>query len=179
MRAIVEGLASPYRFGNLLPAIYQEDEFTMRWVSAFDDVLSPVVSVLDNIEAYFDPTFAPLDFVEWLAGWVGVELDETWPERAKRELVSRAVELFRIRGTVEGLVRHVAIYTGVEPEIEETGGCSWSVEPGSDLPGNARPSLVVRVRVPEGADVDERRLDRIVLASKPAHIPHRVEVLRT
>jgi phage tail-like protein len=178
VRAHVEGLASPYKFGELLPAVYQEDEFTMRWMEAFDEVLSPIVSVLDNVEYYFDPAFAPLDFVEWLATWVGVELDETWPDSAKRELVTQAVELFRIRGTVVGLTRHVAIYTGVEPEIQESGGCSWSSEASSELPGNARPSLVVRVRVPDVTAVDERRLDRIVLASKPAHVPHRVEVLQ-
>ncbi|MCU1496026.1 MAG: repeat domain protein [Acidimicrobiaceae bacterium] len=175
----MDGLASPYKFGELLPSIYQEDEFTMRWISAFDDVLAPVVSVLDNVESYFDPALAPLDFVDWLASWVGVELDETWPEGAKRELVAHAVELFRIRGTIEGLARHVAIYTGAEPEIRESGGCSWSLEANSDLPGNVRPSLVVRVRVADVSTVDERRLDRIVLASKPAHVPHRVEVLQT
>lgn len=179
MRAHVDALASPYAFGELLPAIYQEDEFTMRWLSAFDEVLSPVVSVLDNVESYFDPTIAPLDFVEWLASWVGVELDETWPDDAKRELVANAVDLFRIRGTVHGLARHIAIYTGAEPEIEESGACTWSPQSGTELPGSARPSLIVRVRVPDAGAVDARRLDRIVLASKPAHIPHRVEVLET
>lgn len=151
----------------------------MRWVSAFDDVIAPIVSVLDNVETYFDPSLAPIDFVQWLASWVGIELDETWPESAKRELVAEAVELFRIRGTIEGLARHVEIYCGVRPEILESGGCTWSERAEGDLPGSDRPSLVVRVRVDADADVDERRLDRIVLSSKPAHVPHRVEVVRT
>jgi phage tail-like protein len=175
----VPGLASPYSFGSLLPAIYQEDDFAMRWMSAFDDVLAPCVLTIDNIEHYFDPALAPGDFVEMLAGWVGVELDETWSEESRRALVAEAVSLYRVRGTVAGLKRHVAIYTGVEPEIEESGGCTVSELSGGALPGSDRPYLVVRVRVDDPGTVDERRLSRLVASSKPAHLPHRVEVLAT
>ncbi|HVB06160.1 MAG TPA: phage tail protein [Acidimicrobiales bacterium] len=179
MRGSVDGLPSPYRFAELLPAIYQEDEFVQRWMLGFDAVLAPVAATLDNIESYFDPALAPQDFVAFLAGWVGVELDETWSDDARRELVNRAVELFKIRGTVEGLRQHVAIYAGVEPEIEESGGCTYSLEPNSALPGEGTPRLVVRVRVPGDSLIDEGRLDRLVASAKPAHIPHRVEVVRT
>ncbi|MCU1491789.1 MAG: hypothetical protein JWM85_3194 [Acidimicrobiaceae bacterium] len=178
MRGTVEDLRSPYVFSRLLPAIYQEDGFVERWMSAFDTVMASIVSTLDNIESYFDPHVAPLDFVAYLADWVGVELDETWSDDAKRELVARAVELFKVRGTVDGLKQHVAIYVGTEPEIEESGACTWSETSSGQLPGNARPYLVVRVRVPDPEAVDVRRLDRIVAASKPAHLPHRVQVER-
>lgn len=178
MRGTVEGLPSPYRFAELLPAIFQEDEFVQRWMLGFDTVLSPVASVLDNVEAYFDPAVAPQDFVAYLATWVGVELDETWSDDARRELVRRAVELFKIRGTVEGLRQHVAIYAGVTPEIEESGGCVASLKADSDLPGEETPRLLVRVRVPDRSPIDEGRLDRLVASAKPAHIPHRVEVVR-
>jgi hypothetical protein len=107
-----------------------------------------------------------------------VELDETWSEAARRELVGRAVELYRIRGTFEGLRQQVAIYAGVDPEIEESGGCVASEVAGSELPGLATPSLVVRVRVPADSPIDERRLDRLVAAAKPAHLPHEVSVVR-
>jgi phage tail-like protein len=176
VRAAVEGLASPYRFAELLPAIYQEDAFACRWVSGFDDVLAPIVSVLDNIEAYFDATVAPPDFLEYLASWVGVELDETWTEPARREFVARAVELVKARGTLEGLRRLVEIYTGATPEIEESGGCSVSIVANGPLPGRARQSLVVRVRAAPDRVIDEARLSRLVASAKPAHVPHRVEV---
>jgi hypothetical protein len=35
----------------------------------------------------------------------------------------------------------------------------------------------VRVQTPH--DIDERRLDALVAAAKPAHIPHRVELTET
>ena len=178
MRGNVAGMASPYSFGRLLPAVFQEDDFALRWMSALDEVLAPVVSVLDNVEHYFDPELAPADFLAWLAAWAGVdELDETWPEQGQRELVAEAVALFRVRGTVAGLKRHLAIYTGAEPEIEESGGCAWSGEAGSPLPGDERPRLVVRVAVPTPLPVELKRLDLIVAASKPAHLPHRVELV--
>ncbi len=178
MRGTVGGLASPYSFGALLPAVYQEDGFAMRMMAAFDEVLAPVVSTIDNVEHYFEPALAPSDLVEMLAWWVGVELDETWSDEARRELVAEAASLYRIRGTVAGLRRHVAIYAGVEPEIEESGACGWSSQPGSRLPGDRRPGLLVRVRVADPDSIDVRRLDRLVAASKPAHVPHVVEVVR-
>ncbi|HEX2040931.1 MAG TPA: phage tail protein [Acidimicrobiales bacterium] len=177
MRGVVEGLASPHPIGLTLPALYQEDEFALRLTAAFDEVWAPVFAVLDNLTAYLDPSLAPLDFVEYLARWVGVELDETWPEERRRDLVGQAVELYRWRGTVHGLAALVAVYTGVEPEIEESGGAAWSPTPGGELPGSAEPSLTVRVRVADPSTVDAARLEAIVAAAKPAHIPHQVEVL--
>jgi phage tail-like protein len=179
VRGTVDDLPSPYAFGTLLPSIYQEDDLALRFVSAFDVVLSSAVSTIDNIAAYFDPSTAPADLVEYLAGWVGVELDETWSDASRRELVSRAVELFRIRGTGEGLRANVAIYTGGEPEIEESGGCVASETADGEFPGSDHPSLVVRVRIPNGSTIDVSRVDRLVAAAKPAHIPHRVEVIST
>lgn len=177
MRGTVAGLPSPHPIGHTLPALFQEDGFALRFTAALDEVLSPVFSVLDNLDSYLDPSLAPVDFVEYLAAWVGVELDETWPEDRRRELVSQAVELYRWRGTVRGLSALVRIYAGVEPEIEERGGTAWSPTPGGELPGRPEPGLTVRVRVPEPATVDAGRLEAIVAAAKPAHVPHQVEVL--
>ena len=177
MRLATEGIPSPYAFAELLPAIFQEDEFARRFVAGFDDVLSPLVAVLDNIAAYFDPRLAPSDFVSMLAGWVGVELDETWNDDARRELVARAVALLKLQGTVEGLRQLVEIYTGVSPEIDEGGACVASEEPTGAIPGRAGAPLVVRVRVADATTIDRIRLDRLVAAAKPAHIRHEVEVV--
>lgn len=177
MRGTVEGLKSPYAFVELLPSVYQEDDFARRFVSGFDELLAPIVSVLDNVEAYFDPMLAPADFVEYLASWVGVELDETWSDEARRRLVATAVDLVKVRGTLEGLRRLVEIYTGVDPEILDGGGCAVSLEPNGPLPGSASAPLVVTVRVPDPERIDAGRLHRLVGAAKPAHVVHRVEVL--
>jgi phage tail-like protein len=176
-RGLVPGLTSPFPMGAALPSIYQEDDFAMRFVSAFDEVLAPVITALDNVDAYLDPTTAPEDYLDWLAFWVGIELDETWPMERRRQLVSRAVDLYRWRGTVKGLAETVAIYTGAEPEILESGGMVWSTTPGTPFPGKAKPEVTVRLRVKDPSTIDVPRLERLVEAAKPAHILAKVEVL--
>lgn len=177
MRGTIDSMVSGHPMGHSLPALYHDDEFAQRLMAALDVVVAPIFSVLDNLPAYLDPAVAPLDFVEFLARWVGIELDETWPETRQRQLVSEAVRLYRWRGTKRGLREVVALYVGVEPEIEDNGGVTWSPTPGGDLPGSAEPFVVVRVRVPDIDAVNKVRLEALVAAAKPAHVPHRVEVV--
>ena len=179
MRGLIEDLDTPHPLGASLPALFQEDGFAQRFTSALDAVLAPVFCTLDNLEAYFDPRLAPRDFVVWLAAWVGLALDENWPVERQRALIAEAAQLYRWQGTAKGLAAHVALYTGSEPEIVDSGGCSWSATPGGSLPGTAEPRVTVLVRVPDPSAVDRRRLDAIVAAAKPAHVVHEIEVLQS
>jgi phage tail-like protein len=176
-RGPVEGLENARPIGQQLPALYQEDEFALRFTGALDDVLAPVLLTLDCLSAYFDPWLAPSDMLTWLAGWVGAEVYETWTLAKRREVVARAVDLYRRQGTVPGLAERIELVFGVTPEIEESGGVTASATPGAPLPGRPEPALVVRLRVDDPTTVDVRRLDVLVAAVKPAHVPHRVEVL--
>jgi phage tail-like protein len=177
MRGTLAGLPSPHPLARSLPAVYQdEDPFTVRLTQAFDELLAPIIATLDNLPAYIDPALAPEDFVDWLAEWVGIELDETWDLERRRRLVATATDLHGRRGTAAGLADHVRLATGGEVEVVENGGTAWSVDSGSPLPGTSRPALLVRVRVGEPASVDTGRLDRLVTSVKPAHVPHRIEV---
>lgn len=176
-RGRIEGLESPHPLGGMLPALYQEDDLVQRFTQALDIVLTPVLLTLECVDAYLDPWLAPADFVEWLAGWLAVALDETWPVERQRELVSRAVDTYRWRGTLPGLRTLVEIYTGYEAEIFESGGVAWSPTPGGDPPGSPASLLTVRLSVPAAASLDLKRLEAVVVAAKPAHIPHVVEVI--
>ncbi len=176
MRGGLSGLHSPFPLGSSLPGIYQDDGFVQELCAGLDEVFAPLVATLDCLPAYLDPETTPLDVLEWLAGWVGVVLDDVAPER-RRVVVRRAAELHRWRGTARGVRAAVAAWCGVEPELLESGGSGWSAEAGAPLPGEPAPSLLVRVRVPDPAAVDVRRLEALVAATKPVHVPHRVEVL--
>ncbi len=178
MRGVVSGLASPHPVGPTLPGLYQEDAFTQRLLGAFDEVVAPVFASLDALDAYLDPALAPEDFLDWLAGWVGIGLDQTWPAERRRAFVASAVELFRLRGTSTGLAAHVAIFSGGEVEVVESGAAAWSSKAEAALPGQAAPDLLVRVKVADPSGVDTTRLDALVAAAKPAHVPHRVEVVK-
>jgi phage tail-like protein len=175
----VPGVAVAHPLGEMLPALYLDDEFAQQLCAGLDQVLAAAVGALDSIDAYIDPALAPPDFLVWLAGWVGLLIDETWPEEQQRRFVTEAVDLYRWRGTTRGLAGLVRIYVGVEPEIAETGAVSWSSAPGAPLPGRrsrVNPALLVRVRVPDPSTVDERRLTAIVAAATPAHVPYKIEV---
>ena len=74
MRGIVPDLASAVPIAQRLPGVYQEGDFTQRFVSTFDTALAPVIATLDGLPGYVDPWLAPPDFLDWLAGWVGVEV---------------------------------------------------------------------------------------------------------
>lgn len=177
MRGGLEGLGTPYPIGAMLPAVFQEDPVAMSWTGALDEVLAPAISTLDCLAAYVDPTLAPPDFVPWLAGWLGTVLDENWPLARQREAVAECVRLFRGRGTVDGLRAMVQLATGGEVEITESGGIRWSTTPNSPLPGRAQTHLAVRVTVAKGTPVDVTALEELLVAEKPAHVPHSLEVV--
>ena len=65
-----------------LPAIYQDGDFGMRFVGALEELLDPIVAVLDALPAHFDPDHAPRDILDLLAAWLGVDLDESPGHRA-------------------------------------------------------------------------------------------------
>lgn len=177
MRGVVEGLGSPHPLGAMLPGVYQEDGIVQRLVGALDRSMAPVLSTLENLDAYVDPHLAPDDVVRWLAGWVGLVVDETWPPGRTRRLVAAAAELYRWRGTPRGVVELVRLVTGAVPELHDSGGVAWSVSPGSEPPGLATPSLVVRVPAAGPGAVDDRRLTALVAAAVPAHVPVVVETV--
>ena len=178
MRGTVVDLASPQPMGPAMPALYQEDPFAQGFLSALDTVLAPVMGTLDNLDAYLDPYLTPDDFLGWLATWVGMTVDDSWTIERRREAVARAVELYRLRGTATGLQQQIEIHTGGAVEIIENGGTAWSIDPGGELPGSPKPLVVVRVQVDDPKALDASRVEALVAAAKPAHVEHRVEIVK-
>jgi phage tail-like protein len=177
MRAMTEGLPSPHPIGRLLPGIYLEDDFVQKLTEGLDAVLAPLLSTLDNLDSYIDPDLTPSDFVTWLSGWVGLLRDPAESVDGRRAMIKEIVEIYRRRGTGHGLRDHIAVAFGVVPELIETGGVSWSRQPRSPLPGLAEPELIVRISVDEPSKFDREGLNRFVEQNKPAHVPHRIELL--
>lgn len=174
MRGTLDSMESPYPLGSLLPALLQGDELLQRWTSGLDPVLATVLVTLDCIEAYVDPRTAPDDFLQWLASWVAVNLDERWPDERRRAAVTDSASLHAGQGTMEGLRRLIALQCGVDPLVVDSGGTSWSTRAGSPLPGSDVPFVVVQV--PAGTDVDRSRLEAVLADVVPAHVPVTVEV---
>ncbi|GAA2354801.1 phage tail protein [Streptomyces carpaticus] len=177
MRGAYPRLPTPHPLLELLPAVYQEQDFVRRFTGALDEVLAPILLSLDNLPAHLHPRSAPEDFLRWLAGWVAVEVDEERPVNQRRAVVASAVTRHGRRGTRAGLAAAVRIETGVEPEIEESGAAGWSPHPGGPVPGAARPWVTVRLRVADPDGFDRVGLEQVIAQEVPAHVPFRLEVL--
>jgi phage tail-like protein len=177
MRGSVADPRSPHPLAEQLPAVYAEDPFAQRFATGLDVVLGPLLTVLDCLDAYITPVLAPEDFLDWLGQWIGSELDGDTPLAIRREAIATAVTLHRRRGTAAGLAAAVRLATGVTPEITESGGSAWSARPLGPYPGTPEPGLRVTLRVPDPARVNRVRLDAVVAAAAPAHLPFTLEVV--
>jgi phage tail-like protein len=165
MRGVIPDLVSAVPIAQRLPGVYQEEEFAQRFVSTFDDALAPIIATLDGLAGYVDPWLAPADFLDWLAGWVGVDNDETWSVPQRRAIVARAALVHRRRGTARGIEDAVRLtVSDCRVEVVESGT-------------PAAPVVTVRVSVSDVDAVDVRRVDALVTGVKPAHVAHVVEVL--
>lgn len=138
-----------------LPAIFQrddEDHFLENFLKGFEFVLTgrdektPIASVsmshiLEGMDQFFDPDVTPDNFVEWLAGWVALEvkrgelwegkkgkedgkkeggqnlpLEETGTGR-NRHLIRNLIPIYHRRGTKKGIEEALLIYLGEEAKI--------------------------------------------------------------
>ncbi|WP_370941870.1 phage tail protein [Amycolatopsis sp. cg5] len=176
MRAATPGVESPYPLATLLPSVLREDRFLARWTAGLDEVLVPIISTIDCLHGYLDPLLAPEDFVRWLAGWFGVLLDESWAFDRQRAVIAEAVELYRMRGTLTGLGRHLALVVDGTVEIEEGGGVSWSRRPTAPSPEDAT-RVTVRVVPNDPAAFSRDAVEAVVRAAKPVHVVHRLVVM--
>jgi phage tail-like protein len=156
-----------------LPAIYREGDFGMRFVEALETLLDPVVGILDALPEHFDPDLAPPDLLELMAGWMGVELDESWSEWQRRELVHRAAELARRRGTRVGLEKALAIAFPDLPLRVADAGAVVHAPTAEELPEAQPPSFIVYCDVPLA---EPALLARMIEQMKPVHVSYRLRI---
>ncbi len=110
-----------------LPAVFASEptsaDFTARFVSLFDTTVRGIERVVDTEASLFDPAStpaervgtAPIDFLSWLATWIGVTFDRSWSEPRRRRLLARAGAFFAWRGTVRGLREQLLTLLGWDP----------------------------------------------------------------
>jgi phage tail-like protein len=182
---------SPHPLGATLPALYLDDVFAQNLCASLDEVLAPVIGVLDCFPAYLDPRMAPPDMLDWLASWTGLLAARKLPVARRRRLVARAAALHAWRGTPDAVRELVELACNRPVELVESGGTGWSPHPGTPLPGSDQPGLVVRVRTGDVLDqphevldpddaalpVDPDLLERLLELVVPAHLPVRVELV--
>jgi len=159
---------------NGLPALYQDGDFGMRFVGALEELLDPIVAVLDGLPYHFDPNFAPPDILELLAAWLGVDLDEMQDIKHQREMVLRSAELARKRGTVGGMELALKLHFPQVPmRVEDNGGVIWHGRPGpAEKPSS---SFIVYCDIPVDETV-QAAIARCIEQYKPVHSTYRLRV---
>lgn len=147
------------KYVQYLPRIYHKgyeqsdfEYFLGRFLKAFEQVLTGIPgeegektvgieALIDRLDQYFDPSRTPAQFLPWLAGWVGMELEEgiefygeednaeknTAPSQilplystrssVNRSMIEKIVQLYKKRGTWEGLMEYLQVYAGEETTI--------------------------------------------------------------
>jgi phage tail-like protein len=159
-----------------------------------DGVLDPVSGLLRmaGVQRYFDPgpnlpdsERAPAKFLPWLAGWVALALRADLDELRQRDFIARAVSLYRLRGTKQGLEEFVRIYTRLGVTVDEMNtpfqiGVHSTVGVDTLLDGGAPHFFRVLIRLPT-PDPEQIRQHRqvataIIAMEKPAHTHYQLDV---
>lgn len=137
-----------------LPAIYGEDPFVGRFLSAFEklllgrsdsvDYVDPLVQKLlperqraghirgleetiASISQLFDPYQTPEDFLPWLAQWTAFTLRADLDLKQQREFIARIIQLYHRRGTRRNLQELLQIFVIGLPDIYESSAAEFQV----------------------------------------------------
>lgn len=157
-----------------LPAVFSADPVGAGFLHRYLHLLSGAITDLDRAaearHILLDPSAAPSEMLPWLASLVGLVLDDRWPESARRELIGRAVPLFRGRGTVPALTEMIRILLGVEPVLVEQFRYRGIGDPSRVGSGYERDAHRFTVVVPGTLAAEQQAALRDLLgAHRPAH----------
>jgi phage tail-like protein len=138
--------------------------FLGRFLRIFEAIWEPLEQRQDYLQLYFDPRTCPPIFLDWLASWLNISLPPRLPLRRKRRFLSEAMDLYRLRGTREGLSRVITACTDLIPVIEDD----------PELP------FVVRIglAMPQDHDVDAELIEELIVEHKPAYLGYVLDIHR-
>ena len=113
-----------------LPSVYKEDyvnrDFLDRFLAIFESLFFEIDFTIDHLSKFFDAAGTPAEFLEWLGSWVAASQrgeesagKKKVSEAKQRKFISRAVSMYRDRGTRRGLENLIFLYTGKKPIIIE------------------------------------------------------------
>jgi phage tail-like protein len=171
---------------RFLPGIYQDSDedngdFLKKFLFIQQHIDHQTAEKLENQHRFFDPRQTPQQFLPWLASWMALSLQEGWKEERRREILCRAAELFRLRGTAAGLQLALKLFAETDAKVIEN---EWPY-PGFIIGQKATITIesVLAPRVPVsqcfvvdlGDDRDKvpreklRSIHAVIEAEKPAH----------
>jgi len=109
---------------RVLPAVFGAEpvsaDFTDRFLALYDTTFRTVEHQIDTGARLYDADSAPatpltargMNFLTWLASWVGTTFDLNWDVATRRRLLKSAGSLFDKRGTRTGLREQLLLLLG-------------------------------------------------------------------
>lgn len=87
-------------------------DFLDRYLGLFEGLFTPIEDEVVASYRLTNPAAAPENALDWVASWIGAELDPVLDLPARRRLLAESVALWRRRGTLSGFERVLDIVTG-------------------------------------------------------------------
>jgi len=110
-------------FLRRLPRTYSTEpdsaSFLRRYLAMFAGQLQDMSQRAENRDILLNPAATASEALPWLAGFLGLALDERWSIESRRTVIAEAIDLWKWRGTIKGLSRFIEIVAGVRPIIIE------------------------------------------------------------
>lgn len=149
---------------DYLPAIYQGQDFTYRYLSIFTAMIQELDEEIGGVRRQLDPAAAEAEMLRYLAHWLCA--DESEPEADLRKMLPRAIEEYETMYTVAGVQRSVRRLTGKTPWIVE----HFQVDPND--PSCSDPELYRKLYgddpyrffllLPQGTFSEQRQMERFL-----------------
>ncbi|HEV7994554.1 MAG TPA: phage tail protein [Gemmatimonadaceae bacterium] len=134
-----------------LPAIYRRDEaepnsFLRDLVGVLETTTQELDARIATLGAHVHPSTAPVEWLDYLARWLGLPWDDALAETRKRAIVTRAEELTETRGTRLGLEALLDCLLPGMPRrfrvTDSTADAGFAVVGGASCTGSALPAML-------------------------------------
>lgn len=106
-----------------LPEIYRQADdkkmFLERYLGIFQTMYEDLGQRIQESAQLFDMELAEGKFLNWLAEWIAIEESYIWSEEQLRRLLADGISLYKRRGTRQGVIDFVTLYTGERPFLLE------------------------------------------------------------
>jgi phage tail-like protein len=115
---------------DALPVVYREnpdaEDFSERFLGLFDATIEDLDRSIERFPALLDAERVPPAVLPWLGSFLDLAFERGWSVAQRRRLLRALPEIYRRRGTVEGLRLAILEVFGAEPAIQEAAaGRSW------------------------------------------------------
>jgi len=99
---------------DYLPAIFAADDegrrFMERFLAVFKTEWDSLEQRFASMPAYFDPKAVPEGFIDWLASWMALPLEQNWNADKKRRALETIPAIYPRMGTPGAVEQYIRVY---------------------------------------------------------------------